>query len=83
VPETVRETVDAVAALDQREVSLGKLAAKLVPDKSPPVRRLRDATDRSYLLNLEPRRGRPARIILADPMPEKVNLLPQPGELVA
>jgi hypothetical protein len=35
------------------------------------------------LVNLETRRGRPARIILADPMPEMVNLLPEPGELVA
>ena len=34
VPETVRETVDAVAALDKREVSLGELDAKLSLDKS-------------------------------------------------
>src|SRR3984893_6711956 len=34
-----------------------------------------------YLVNLEIRRGRPARIVLGDPMPEMVKLLPAPGEL--
>jgi len=38
--------------------------------------RLWDATDRSYLANRETRGGRPARIILGDPMPEMVELLP-------
>jgi hypothetical protein len=46
-------------------------------------RRLRDATDRGYLVNFETRRGRPARIVLGDPMPEMVKLLPEPGELGA
>ena len=81
VPTTVRETVDAVAALKKNEVSLGELAAKLALDKSVTSRRLRDATDRGYLVNLEIRRGRPARIVLGDPMPEMVKLLPEPGEL--
>jgi hypothetical protein len=81
VPATVRETVDAVAALKKNEVSLGELAAKLALDKSVTSRRLRDATDRGYLVNLEIRRGRPARIVLGDPMPEMVKLLPKPHEL--
>jgi hypothetical protein len=34
-----------------------------------------------YLVNLEIRRGRPARIVLGDPMPEMVKLLPKPHEL--
>ena len=83
VPTTVRETVDAVAALQKNEVSLGELAAKLALDKSVTSRRLRDATDRGYLVNLEIRRGRPARIVLGDPMPEVVKLLPEPTELGA
>ena len=81
VPTTVRETVDAVAALKKNEVSLGELAAKLALDKSVTSRRLRDATDRGFLVNLEIRRCRPARIVLGDPMPEMVKLLPEPGEL--
>jgi hypothetical protein len=46
-------------------------------------RRLRDATDRGYLVNLETGRGRPARIVLGDPMQEMVKLLPELGELAA
>jgi len=42
-----------------------------------------DATDRGYLVNRETRRGRPARIVLGDSMPEMVKLLPEPGELGA
>ena len=80
VPTTVRETVDAVAALEKNEVSLGELAAKLVLDKSATSRRLRDAIDRGYVVNLETRRGRQARIVLGDPMPEMVKLLPKPHE---
>jgi hypothetical protein len=83
VPATVRETVDAVAALKKDDISLGELAAKLRLDKSVTSRRLREAIDRGYLVNLETRRGRPARIVLGDPMPEMVKLLPEPGELDA
>jgi hypothetical protein len=74
VPATVRETVDAVSTLKKREVSLGELATRLGLDKSVTSRRVRDATDRGYLINLETRRGRPARIVLGDPMPETVKL---------
>jgi hypothetical protein len=80
---TVRETVGAISSLKKNEVSLGELAAKLALDKSVTSRRLRDATDRGYLVNLEIRRGRPARIVLGDPMPEVVKLLPEPTELGA
>ena len=83
VSTTVRETVDAVAALKRDEVSLRELAAKLALDKSVTSRRLRQATEFGYLVNLETRRGRPARIVLGDPMPEVVKLLPEPAELAA
>jgi hypothetical protein len=36
-----------------------------------------------YLVHLKTRRGRPARIVIGDPMPEMVRLLPEPGELAA
>jgi hypothetical protein len=81
VPGTVRETVDAVASLKKDELSLGELAAKLALDKSVTSRRLRQATEFGYLVNLETRRGRPARIVIGDPMPEMVKLLPDPSEL--
>jgi hypothetical protein len=44
---------------------------------------VKDVADRGYLVNLETRRGRPARIVLGDPMPDMVKLLPDPGELTA
>jgi hypothetical protein len=47
------------------------------------TRRVRDATDRGYLVNPETRRGRPARIVLCDPILEMLKLLPEPGELAA
>jgi hypothetical protein len=81
VPMTVRETVGAISSLKKNEVSLGQLAAKLALDKSVTSRRVRDATDRGYVVNLEIRRGRPARIVLGEPMPEVVKLLPKPHEL--
>jgi hypothetical protein len=37
--------------------------------------------DQGYLVNPATRRGRPARIVLGDPMPEMVKLLPEPAEL--
>jgi len=79
----VRETVDAVLSLKKREVSLSELAERLGLDKSVTSRRARDATDRGYIVNLETRRGRPARIVLGDPMPETVKLLPESSELAA
>lgn len=83
VPESVRETVDAIEAVKKVEVSLGELAAKLALDKSAASRRLREAIDRGYLVNRETRKGRPARVVLGDPMPEMVKLLPEPDELAA
>jgi hypothetical protein len=83
VAATVRQTVDAVAALNKGEVSLGQLATKLGLDKSVVSRRLRQATELDYLVNRETRRGRPARLDLGDPMPEEVQVLPAPSELAA
>ena len=62
---------------------LARSASKLALDKSATSRRVKDAADRGYLVNLETRRGRPARILLGDPMPDMVKLLPDPGELTA
>jgi hypothetical protein len=83
VSATVRETLDAAVALNKNEVSLGELAAKLRLDKSVISRRLRQATEFGYLVNLETRRGRPARIVLGDPLPQMVKLLPDPSDLAA
>ena len=80
VPDTVRETVEALKQLVEDEegdsVSLGTLAQELDLDKSSASRRLREAMNRGYAKNLEDRRGKPGRYVLADPMPEDVEILP-------
>lgn len=81
VPVIVRETVNAAAATRKGEVSLTQLAARLGLDKSVASRRLRQATDLGYLVNRETRSGQPARIALGEPMPEEVQVLPEPHQL--
>jgi hypothetical protein len=82
VPETVRETVDAVAALASDEGVMGRdIADRLRLDKSNVSRRLRVAADGGYLRNLEDKRGRPGRWVIGDPLPESVDLLPDPAQL--
>ena len=84
VPKTIRETVMAVELLtdgSQHEVSIKEVAEKLGLDKSAALRRVNFAISKGYLRNLEERKGRPARIIIADSMPADQTILPTP-ELV-
>ena len=82
VSTTVRETTQAVAALlaetgdETTGVSIRQLAATLQLDKSAASRRWLAARDLGYLTNAEERRGRPARILPGDPLPEDVQVLP-------
>jgi transposase-like protein len=83
VSKTVRETVAAaVEALlegDAGEVSVAALAKRLGIDKAAASRRYRAAGD--YLVNNEEKRGRPARIVLGEALPEERELLPTPEAL--
>ena len=92
VPATVRETVEAVqeclaaggtgkTAEGVPTISLTALAAALGLDKNSAHHRVRKATGAGYLVNLESRRGRPAQIVLADPLPDENAVLPEPGAL--
>jgi hypothetical protein len=81
--DTVRETVAAVAALgDTQGVGLKALSAKLALDQSTVSRRVRRAADDGYLRNLEDKRGKRARWIIGDPLPETTGILPDPADLV-
>jgi hypothetical protein len=87
VPPTVRETVTAVseAAGTAGEISLTALAQKMKLDKSSVHHRVRKAIDRGYLVNREDKRGLPARIAIADPVPDEIQILPSaeaPGGLL-
>ena len=82
VPATVRETVEAVASeADPEGISLARLATILGLDKSATSRRWQAARSRSYLRNLETKRGKPARIVLGEPLPDEVEILPTPEVL--
>ena len=80
VPATVREAVAAVGRLSEDAegdpVSLAAIARELDLDKSAASRRVRRAVDAGYLKNLEDKRGKPARLVLGDPLPEDLRILP-------
>lgn len=79
VSKTMRETVAAVQAIqsDGREsVSVTELARELELDKSAASRRYHAARSAGYLQNLEAKRGLPARIVLGEPLPAEVEILP-------
>lgn len=80
-PET-RETVQAVAALQgdhEHGVPLPAVATRLALDKSVVSRRWRVAREGGYLVNLEERRGRPARLVVGEPLPDETPILPAPA----
>jgi hypothetical protein len=84
VDARIRDTVAAVKELDSPKdagVGLTPLARALGIDKSAASRRVRVAIEDGYLINLEERKGRPARIILGDPLPEERAILPPPEAL--
>jgi hypothetical protein len=80
VPQTVRETVAAASRLlpatEHQEVTVAAIAKALGVDKASALRRVRVAIDRGYLKNREDRRGRPARLVMGDDMPDQVDILP-------
>jgi hypothetical protein len=50
-------------------------------DKSSISRRVAAALDGGFLKNLEDRKGRPARLVLGDPLPADLELLPSADRL--
>lgn len=84
VSPTIRETVKVVAQLLAENecenetycVSLHDIASKLNLDKSAAARRVRSAVEAEYLINLEARSGRPAKVKLGNPLPEEQDVLP-------
>jgi hypothetical protein len=76
VPTIVRETVEAVHTFGDDGASIAALAEKLGIDKSSASRRWREARRRGYLRNLELQRGHKARLVVDEPLPEDVDVLP-------
>jgi len=91
VPATVRETVGAIAELLRSEgadtpsdtratvqphVGVADVARMLRVDKSVAWRRVQAAEFRGFVKNLEDKKGRPARLVLADALPVDLEILP-------
>jgi len=84
VPPAVRETVEAVEAVESSSgITAAQLARTLGIDKSNASRRLRRAADAAYVTNLEDKRGRPGRWFVGEPMPEEADVLPATATLNA
>jgi hypothetical protein len=83
VPDTTRETVGAVADLvaGRDSTTITAVAERLKLDKSAAWRRTRVAMERGYVRNLEEKRGRPARLVLGDALPEELVVLPEAERL--
>ena len=80
----VRETVEAVERLiagGMVEVRQTDLKSALKLDRSVISRRVAAALDGGFLKNLEDRKGRPARLVLGDPLPANREVLPPPNQL--
>jgi len=84
VSATVRATVEGVAELlkeDQKEVSVSQLAQQLQLCPSSTSRRAKTAIELGFIGNLEDKKGKSARLVLGDPLPEDQDILPKPEDL--
>jgi hypothetical protein len=84
VKPEIREVVEAVArrlSHVQQEVRQVDLQTVLPLGKSAMSRRIAGALEGGFLKNLEERKGRPARLVLGDPLPADLEILPAPERL--
>ena len=80
VRETVK-TVEEVLAEGKDEATQEDIRKKLELDKSTISRRVAAAIEAELLRNREIRKGRPAQLVLGEPLPEQIELLPHPDRL--
>jgi hypothetical protein len=87
VPETVRETVEAVKRLRQdsngEPITVTDIARELKLDRSAVSRRVRNAKDRGYLRDLEENHRKPSRLVPGDDLPDDLKILPSPEDVRA
>jgi hypothetical protein len=70
-----------VDSWDKDHATNKAVAEELDIDKAAAFRRVKTATGRGYLENLEDRKGRPMRLVLGEKMPDDREILPAAGEL--
>ena len=80
--QATRETVDAVRVSGGVHVTYAQLGARLKLDRSTITRRVKVAIEKGFLRNEEDRKGRAARLVPGDPMPDEQQVLPEPESLV-
>lgn len=78
VPPTVRETVNVVRRLDQGGdgVKVEAVAKALDIDRSAAQRRLATARDKGFLANAKEKRGKSARYIIGESLPDEIQIMP-------
>lgn len=79
VSDITRDTVEAVRVLTLKvdaTASVTQVAKHLKLDPSTASRRVKTALAGNYLVNLEPREGRPAKLVLGEPLPDERSILP-------
>jgi len=88
VSAAVRETVNVVGQnhqpgdIEAEPMSLTGVTDKLGVDKSSASRRVKQAIKLGYLSNEELIKGKPMRLYLGEPLPEEIQVLPRPEELL-
>lgn len=83
VVEAVAELREAMSASPEEGVKQREIVQHLDLEKGTVSRRVRDALRDGYLRNLETRRGHPHKLVLGDPIPDEIVLLPEPDEVSA
>ena len=81
VAETVEAVRDALPHTEEDAVTIEELAQRLGLDPTTTGRRIQDALAKGYVINLEARRQRPARLQLGKPLPRGAQVLPGAAEL--
>jgi hypothetical protein len=78
VPTSIRETVQAVRSIAGSDdtASVSDVAAYLQLDVSSASRRCTAASQRGYLRNEARSRGKAARYVIGDPLPQEQAILP-------
>jgi hypothetical protein len=76
------ETVRAILEEGDEEVTVWQVARLLGLDKSTALRRVNEATKRSFPENRETHGGRPYHLVIGEPLPDNVEILP-PAEALA
>lgn len=84
VSASIRETVQAVERIVQRgspHATVAQVAEQLNLDRSAALRRINTAVEKGYLANIENKKGSAKKIVIGDPLPNQIELLPSPEKL--